>query len=73
MKIQDLYLDGKRQEAMAAVPDEMVDAVHLVGSKDHVRDRLKAWKEAASKGWVHTMQVASSQSEALELLAEELL
>jgi F420-dependent oxidoreductase-like protein len=73
VKIQDLYLDGKRQEAVAAVPDEMVDAVHLVGSRDRIRDRLKAWKEAAGKGWVHTMQVASAQPEALELLAEELL
>ncbi len=73
VKIQDLYLDGKRAEAAAAVPDELVDAVHLVGSKDRIRDRLKAWREAGRKGWVHTMQIASPQPEALELLAEELL
>ncbi len=73
VKIQDLYLDGKRAEAAAAVPDELVDAVHLVGPKDRIRDRLKAWREAGRKGWVHTMQIASPQPEALELLAEELL
>ncbi len=73
VKIQDLYLDGKKAEAMAAVPDELVDAVHLVGSKDRVRDRLQAWKEAGRKGWVHTLNVGSPQVEALELLAEELL
>jgi F420-dependent oxidoreductase-like protein len=73
VRIQDLYLDGKRAEAAAAVPDALVDAVHLVGPKDRIRDRLKAWKEAGRKGWVHTIQVASPQPEALQLLAEELL
>ncbi len=73
VRIQDLFLDGKKMEAAAAVPDELVDAVHLVGSKDAIRDRLQAWKEAARKGWVHTMNVGTPQKEALELLAEELL
>jgi len=73
VKIQDLYLDGRKQEATAAVPDALVDAVHLVGPRDRIRDRLQAWKEAGRKGWVHTMNVGSPQKEALELLAEELL
>jgi F420-dependent oxidoreductase-like protein len=73
VRIQDLFLEGKRAEAAAAVPDALVDAVHLVGSKDHIRARLQAWKEAGRKGWVHTMQIATPQREALELLAEELL
>jgi F420-dependent oxidoreductase-like protein len=73
VKIQDLFLDGKKGEAAAAVPDALVDAVHLVGPREHIRERLKAWKAAAAKGWVHTMQIGTSQDEALELLAEELL
>jgi len=73
VRIQDLFLDGKKAEATAAVPDALVDAVHLVGSKDRIRARLAAWKEAGKKGWVHTMQIATPQREALELLAEELL
>ena len=60
-------------EAAAAVPDALVDAVHLVGPKEKIRDRLQAWKEASRKGWVHTMQISASQPAALELLAEELL
>ncbi len=60
-------------EAAAAVPDELVDACHLVGPKDRIRERLQAWKAAAKNGWVHTMNVGTSQPEALELLAEELL
>ena len=73
MRIQDLFLDGKKAEAAAAVPDALVDAVHLIGSRDKIRDRLAAWKEAGRKGWVHTMNVGAPQREALELLAEELL
>jgi len=72
-KIQDLFLDGKKAEAAAAVPDALVDAVHLVGPRERIRERLQAWKEAGRKGWVHTLQVGTPQPEALELLAEELL
>ena len=73
VKIQDLYLAGKRAEAIAAVPDEMIDAVALVGPKARIKDRLQAWKEAGKKGHVHTMQIGTGQPEALKLLAEELL
>jgi F420-dependent oxidoreductase-like protein len=73
VRIQDLFLAGKKAEAAAAVPDALLDAVHLVGPRDHIRDRLAAWKEAGRKGWIHTMNVSASQPEALELLAEELL
>jgi F420-dependent oxidoreductase-like protein len=72
-RIQDLYLDGKKAEAAAAVPDALVDAVHLVGPKARIRERLALWKEAGRKGWVHTLNVGSPQPEALELVAETLL
>jgi F420-dependent oxidoreductase-like protein len=73
VKIQDLYLAGKRPEAIAAVPDELIDAVALVGSKARIKDRLQAWKEAGKQGHVHTMQIGTGQPDALKLLAEELL
>ena len=72
-KIQDLYLDGKKGEAVAAVPDELVNDVHLVGPADFIRDRLGAWREAGKKHHVDTMLVGSPQPKALELLAEEML
>jgi len=72
-KIQNLYLAGKKAEAAMAVPDELVDACHLVGPADRIRDRLQAWKEAGKKNWVHTINIGTPQVEALELLAEELL
>jgi len=73
IKIQDLFLAGKKDEAMAAVPDELVDAVHLVGPAERIKERLKAWKEAGSKGHVGSMLIAASQPEALELIASEML
>ena len=38
--VQDLYLEGKRDEAMAALPDELLDTVSLCGPPDAVRERL---------------------------------
>jgi F420-dependent oxidoreductase-like protein len=72
-RIQDLYLAGKKMEAVAAVPDALVDDVHLVGPREHIRERLGAWREAGKKRHVDSMLVGTGQREALELLAEELL
>ena len=44
-RIQDLYLAGKKDEAMLAVPTELADEISLVGSVDRIKDRLNAWKE----------------------------
>ena len=44
-KIQDLYLAGKKDEAMMAVPDQLADEISLVGTKEEIRDRLQAWKK----------------------------
>jgi F420-dependent oxidoreductase-like protein len=44
--IQDLYLDGKKAEAIAAVPDDLVRNVSLVGPRGFVKDRLAAYTEA---------------------------
>ncbi|HYI98796.1 MAG TPA: LLM class F420-dependent oxidoreductase, partial [Thermoleophilaceae bacterium] len=41
-EVQDLYLDGKKDEAAAALSDELIDTVSLVGPKERVRDRLEA-------------------------------
>ena len=73
VRIQDLFLAGKKEEATAAVPDELVDAVHLVGPAAKIRERLQAWKEAGRRGEVGTMLLGAAQPEALELVAEEVL
>lgn len=71
--IQDLFLDGKQREAVAAVPDELVDKVALIGSRERIVDRLGAWKEAATNGHVTTLLAERASPEALRLLAEEVL
>ena len=45
-RIQDLYLEGKKQEAAAAVPAELLEKTSLVGSEGYVKDRIAAFKEA---------------------------
>jgi F420-dependent oxidoreductase-like protein len=45
-KIQDLYLDGKKVEAAAAVPDELLEAATICGPEGYVRDRIAAYKDA---------------------------
>ena len=72
-KVQELYLAGNKAEAEAAVPDELVDACHLVGPADRIRDRLQRWVAAGKRGHVGSMLIRSSQPKALELLAEAVL
>jgi F420-dependent oxidoreductase-like protein len=66
IKIQELFLSGKREEAIAAVPNELVDAMHLVGPVERIRERFQAWK----KSKVTTLIVGAQQREALRLIAE---
>jgi alkanesulfonate monooxygenase SsuD/methylene tetrahydromethanopterin reductase-like flavin-dependent oxidoreductase (luciferase family) len=68
-RIQSLFLDGKRKEAVAAVPDALVDALHLVGPRERIRDRLAAWKGSG----VGTMMVGTNDRATLRLMAELVL
>ncbi|HYO86919.1 MAG TPA: LLM class F420-dependent oxidoreductase [Dermatophilaceae bacterium] len=43
--IQDLYLSGRKEEAAAAVPTELVDGICLIGPLGHVQQRLDAYRE----------------------------
>ena len=72
-KIQDLYLAGKKDEAMAAVPAELIDACHLVGPAERIRERAQRWKEAGQRGEVGSMLIGSGQKEAIELMADIML
>jgi F420-dependent oxidoreductase-like protein len=45
-EVQDLYLDGKKDEAAAALPAELIDRTSLVGSKERVKERLEVYREA---------------------------
>ena len=73
VKIQDLFLSGKKDEAAAAVPAELIDACHLVGPAQRIKERLGRWKTAGNKGHVGAMLLGCQQPEALELIAAEML
>jgi F420-dependent oxidoreductase-like protein len=68
-RVQDLYLDGKKLEAAAAVPDELVDEVALVGDRARIAERLDAWKESG----VTTLLVSTNDPKALRTMAELVL
>jgi F420-dependent oxidoreductase-like protein len=44
-KIQDLFFEGRRDEAIPLVPTQFADEISLVGPVERIRDRLQAWKE----------------------------
>jgi alkanesulfonate monooxygenase SsuD/methylene tetrahydromethanopterin reductase-like flavin-dependent oxidoreductase (luciferase family) len=45
-EVQGLFLDGKREEAYAAIPDELVDATALIGTEDEVAERIAKFDRA---------------------------
>ena len=72
-RIQELYLSGKKAEAEALVPNELLDEVALVGSHDRIRERLAPWKEAGRRGEVGSMLLGAQDPAVLELIAREML
>lgn len=73
VKIQDLFLSGKRDEAAATVPAELIDACHLVGPAERIKERLGRWKQAGGQGHVASMLLGCQDPKALQLVAEEML
>lgn len=71
--IQDLYLDGKKTEAAAAVPDRLIDEISLVGPAERIKDRLAAWQHVAKSGQLGTMVLKGASIEAMRVVAETVL
>jgi hypothetical protein len=72
-QIQDAYLAGRRDEAIATVPDELVDAIALVGPPERIKDRLQVWKERSKDGAIGTMLLGGASIDALRVVAEAVL
>jgi F420-dependent oxidoreductase-like protein len=68
-RIQQLYLDGKQREAIAAVPDALVDEVALVGPRERIAERLAVWRESGAS----TLLVSTHDPVALRTMAELVL
>ncbi len=68
-QIQDLYLDGKKKAAIAAVPDALVDEVALCGPRERIAEMLDPWKKSRAT----TLVIGTMQPEVLQVMAELLL
>jgi F420-dependent oxidoreductase-like protein len=68
-QVQELFLSGRRDEAVAAVPDALADEISLCGPPARIKDRLQAWKASPVK----TIIAGTRDPAALRLLAEALL
>jgi F420-dependent oxidoreductase-like protein len=68
-EIQDLFFEGKRDEAIATVPLQMVADISLVGTRERIRDELQLWEEAG----VTTLVVGSQSIEEMRTIAEVIL
>jgi F420-dependent oxidoreductase-like protein len=66
-EIQELYLEGKREEAMAAIPDGLIDSVSLCGPRETVRERLAVYRDAGV-GTLGVTPVAFTKEERLAQL-----
>lgn len=64
-RIQELFLAGRRQEAIEAVPDEYLDAGALVGDAQRIEEKFRAWQESGATG----LTLHAAQPEAMDLLA----
>ncbi|GAB2929456.1 LLM class F420-dependent oxidoreductase [Streptomyces heilongjiangensis] len=65
-RIQALFLDGRREEAVLAVPDAFADEISLVGPRERIAERLEVWR----KGPVTDLLVVSPDPPTLRVLAE---
>jgi F420-dependent oxidoreductase-like protein len=64
-RIQELYLARRKDEAVAAVPDEFCDEMSLVGPVGRIRERYRAWADSGITG----LTLVTEQAEAMELMA----
>ena len=67
-RIQELYLAGRKDEAVKAVTLEMVEKIALVGPRDKIASEIPAWNDS-----LVTTMVVGGDAESLRLMAELVL
>ena len=72
-RIQHLFLDGKRAEAAAAVPDALIDEISLIGPPERIKERLQAWRDLARKNWIGSLVLVGADTAAMRVIAEAIL
>ena len=61
-EIQDLYLAGKKQEAAAAIPPELIDLVTMCGPRERVAERLEVYREAGVGTLIASVMAPESEA-----------
>ena len=69
LKVQELFFEGRRDEAIAAVPSAFADEISLVGPIERIRDRVAAWEDSP----VTTILVHGGNKDVLRQAAEAVL
>ena len=64
-RIQELFLAGRKQEAAETVPDDWVDAKALVGPRERIKQRYRAWEASGA-----TALIVRGDQAAVEIMAE---
>jgi F420-dependent oxidoreductase-like protein len=64
--IQDLFFEGRRDEAIDAVPDDFADEISLVGPKERIAERLEAWRASP----VTTLIIGNRDPDVMRLMAD---
>jgi F420-dependent oxidoreductase-like protein len=68
-QIQTLFMEGKRWEAVAMVPDQFADEISLVGPRERIKERLQAWRKTP----ITSLLLGSREVETLRAMAELVL
>ena len=72
--MQDLWYEGKHEEAIKAVPDALVDEISLVGPKERIKERLQDWKKSpVTSLMIGHRDHFETSVETMEFLAEAVL
>ncbi len=69
LKIQDLFMENKREEAIAEVPESFADEISIVGPPERIKERLQAWRDSP----VTMLNVSAGSPEELRQIAELVL
>jgi F420-dependent oxidoreductase-like protein len=65
-KVQELFMSGRREEAVNAVPDELADEISLCGPPERIKERLEAWVKSP----VTQLIAGTRDPKAMKLLAD---
>jgi hypothetical protein len=68
-RIQDLFLEGRKDEAVGVVPSEFADEISLVGPRERIAERLDAWRDSP----VTTVTMYPSDPVQMRIAAELIL